>query len=78
MLFDEQKSFPLPSTALLASRPYRVQELLDYPDSKVHRANVGPTWGRQDPGGPYVGHMNFAIWVNRESLYSHFTDLNYQ
>ena len=22
------------------------------PDSKVHGANVGPTWGRQDPGGP--------------------------
>ena len=34
-----------------------------YPDSKVHGANVGPTWGRQDPGGPHVGHTNFAIWV---------------
>ena len=33
------------------------------PDSKVHGANVGPTWGRQDPGGPHVGHMNLAIWV---------------
>ena len=32
------------------------------PDSKIHGANVGPTWGRQDPGGPHVGHMNFAIW----------------
>ena len=31
-------------------------------DSKVHGANVGPTWGRQDPGGPHVGPMNFAIW----------------
>ena len=31
------------------------------PDSKVHEANTGPIWGRQDPGGPYVGHMNFAI-----------------
>ena len=30
--------------------------------SKVHGANVGPTWGRQDPGGPQVGHTNFAIW----------------
>ena len=26
----------------------------DYPDSKVHRANMGPIWGRQDPGGPHV------------------------
>ena len=33
------------------------------PDNKVHGANVGPTWDRQDPGGPHVGHMNFAIWV---------------
>ena len=31
------------------------------PDSKVHGANMGPTWGRQDPGGPHVGPMNFAI-----------------
>ena len=33
------------------------------PGSKVHGANVGPTWGRQDQGGPHVGHMSFAIWV---------------
>ena len=32
------------------------------PDSKVHVANMGPIWGRQDPGGPRVGPMNFAIW----------------
>ena len=32
------------------------------PDSKVHGANMGPIWGRQDPGGPHVGLMNFAIW----------------
>ena len=35
----------------------------NYPDNKVHGANMGPTWGRQDPGGPRVGPMNFAIWV---------------
>ena len=34
-----------------------------FPDSKVHGANMGPTWGRQDPGGPHVGLMNFALWV---------------
>ena len=33
------------------------------PYSKVHGANMGPIWGRQDPGGPHVGPMNFAIWV---------------
>ena len=32
------------------------------PDSKVHGANMGPTWGRQDPGGLHVGHTNRAIW----------------
>ena len=35
---------------------------MDTPDSKVHGANMGPIWGRQDPGGPHVGPMNFAIW----------------
>ena len=34
---------------------------------KVHEANMGPTWGRQAPGGPYVGPINIAIrdvpWV---------------
>ena len=24
---------------------------------------MGPIWGQQDPGGPHVGPMNFAIWV---------------
>ena len=31
------------------------------PDSKAHGANMGPTWDRQDPGGPHVGPMNFAV-----------------
>ena len=33
------------------------------PDSKVHGANMGPIVGRQDPCGPHVGPMNFAIWA---------------
>ena len=32
------------------------------PDSKVHGANTEPTWGRQDPSGLHVGHVNLAIW----------------
>ena len=32
------------------------------PDSKVPGANMEPIWGRQEPGGPHVGPMNFAIW----------------
>ena len=35
---------------------------IDIPDNKVHGANMGPTWGRQDPGGLHVGPMNLAIW----------------
>ena len=32
------------------------------PDIRVQGANMRPIWGRQDPGGPRVGPMNFAIW----------------
>ena len=31
------------------------------PDNKVHGANMGPIWGRQDPGGPHIGPLSFAI-----------------
>ena len=33
------------------------------PDSKVHGANMGPTWVLLAPGGPHVGLMNLAIRV---------------
>ena len=39
-----------------------------YPDRKVYGANMGPTWGRQNPGGPHVGHVNLAIWMVNFSL----------
>ena len=32
-----------------------------HPDSKVHGANMGPTWALSDPDGPHVGPMNLAI-----------------
>ena len=34
-----------------------------YPDNKVYGANMGPIWGRQDPGGSHIGPMDLAIWV---------------
>ena len=37
-------------------------DLIPIPDNKVHGANMGPIWGRQDPGGPHVGPMDLAIW----------------
>ena len=33
---------------------------------------MGPIWGRQDPGGPHVGPMNFAIWEDMICAYFHF------
>ena len=45
------------------------QDITDeYPDSKVHGANMGPTWGRQDPGGPHDSHVNLAIWLTNIAL----------
>ena len=37
--------------------------LIPYPDSKVHGADMGPTWGREDPGGTHVSPVKFAICV---------------
>ena len=44
------------------SEAYETGVKVDNPDSKVHGANMGSIWGRQDPGGPHAGPMNFAIW----------------
>ena len=30
-------------------------------DSKIHGVNMEPVWGRQDPGGPHVDIISFAI-----------------
>ena len=35
----------------------------DCPDSKVHVANMGPSWVLSSQGGPHVGPMNLAIRV---------------
>ena len=42
------------------------------PNGKAHGANMGPIWGRQDPGGPHVGPMNFAIW---DYMYCKWSDI---
>ena len=34
---------------------------ISIPDSKVHGANMGPTWVMSAPGGPHVGPTNLAI-----------------
>ena len=42
---------------------YEVQLIHDFPDSKVHVANMGPTWVMSAPDGPHVGPMNLAIRI---------------
>ena len=46
-----------------APAAYILDLLQPYPDGKAHMAHMGPIWGRQDPGGPHVGPLNFAITV---------------
>ena len=38
-------------------------DTLSFPDSKVHGANMGPTWDLSAPDGPHVGPMNLATRV---------------
>ena len=39
------------------------------PESKVHGANMGPTWVPSAPDGPHVGPMNLAIRVSFPNAY---------
>ena len=41
------------------------------PDSKVHGVNMGPTWGRQEPGWPHAGAIDLANWG--DFCYLHIT-----
>ena len=47
---------------MFACGPVSIDFKLNIPDNKVYGANMGPIWGRQDPGGPHVGPMKLAIW----------------
>ena len=47
--------------------------LINYPDSKIHGTNMGPTWVLAAPDGPHVGPMNPAIrvpWILTSGLLS--------
>ena len=48
-----------PSRQELHQITTQVKFLYHIPDSKVHGANMGPTRGLQDPGGPHIGPMNY-------------------
>ena len=47
------------------------------PDSNVPGADMGPTWGRQDPGGPNVGPLNLATSVATTVNCPHLTTYGY-
>ena len=56
----------------------RVQKYL--PDSKVHGANMGPTWVPSAPVGPHGGRMNLAIraildLLGSENIHLHINNL---
>ena len=38
-----------------------MEHSLNIPDSKIHLANMEPTWVLAAPGGPYVGPIDLAI-----------------
>ena len=57
---------PLNDTMHFARLPD--QEWYVIPDSKVHGANMGPTWVLSSPGGPHGGPMNLAIWDVYDAL----------
>ena len=48
--------------------PHNYIDIDDMSDSKVHGANMEPIWGRQDPVGPYVSPVNFAIWDRKGTI----------
>ena len=49
---------------------YSHVNLTNFPESKVHGANMGPTWVLSAPDGPHVGPMNLAIWVKKSCEYA--------
>ena len=47
-------------------------------DSKVHGANMGPIWGRQNSGGLHVGPMDFVIWAYLQLFRNDMNGISWQ
>ena len=55
-IITSQWNFTMPKEEIgIETRPVSI------PDSKVHGANMGPTWVLSAPDGPHVGPTNLAI-----------------
>ena len=50
------------------------RQVRSYPDNKVHEANMGPIWGRQNPGGPMLAP--WTLLSGNHDLFSEKLDYN--
>ena len=66
-----RKMFPFDDVIMCWSWPAKAMKEIDSKrnndmvvswQSLINGVNMGPTWGRQDPGRPHVGPMDLAIW----------------
>ena len=60
---DESSRFPRSLLSILEAMSLELRDPLLRVGTALIASFMGPTWGRQDPGGPHVGPMNFAIWA---------------
>ena len=52
LLLTKNRNDPGTGMVMFFARFVRLGNLQMIPDNKVHGANMGPIWNRQDPGGP--------------------------
>ena len=73
LAFGEQNP---PVTGGFPSQRASNRDSVAIPDSKVHGANIGPTWDLLAPDGPHVGPMNPAIRdAMKSSSYLHISPI---
>ena len=63
VLYGAHLSMQLPDIAV-----HEGAVLYAFPDSKIHRANMGPTWVLSSPDGHHIGPMNLAIRVGSQAI----------
>ena len=59
--FDNGKMIAVSSRPKFTKTKWNIDNVLAIPKSKVHGANMGPTWVLSAPDGPHVGPMNLAL-----------------
>ena len=53
---------PIPTSSMPTPLSFTTPQTPKQPWQQGSWGQHGPIWGRQDPGGPHVCPMNFAIW----------------